>query len=276
MAPSPESIESHAEPDGAPIGVRLQGVGRTFRGSAGERIEALRAVDLELAPGRLVAFIGPSGCGKTTLLRIIGGLDHATAGAVRFDGGERPAGAVGYGFQDARLLPWRSVLRNVALPHELAGMPRAEREKRAADMIERVGLTDFADARPHTLSGGMQMRVALARALVTRPRLLLLDEPFGALDEITRTDLDDELRRLWRATPMTVILVTHSISEAIYLADRVVVLAPRPGRVIDDFEVDIPHDARDPDVRTARRFVDLVARASTALERGVRDAAAAR
>ncbi len=260
----------------APIGLVVDGIGRTFDDGAGQPVEALRDVSLSVAPGRFVAFIGPSGCGKTTLLRIIGGLDRATAGTVLFDGGPRPEGALGYGFQDARLLPWRSVLRNVALPFELAGMARAEREARAMDMLERVGLADFASARPHTLSGGMRMRVALARALVTRPRLLVLDEPFGALDEITRTDLDDELRRLWLQTPMTVLLVTHSISEAIYLADRVVVLAPRPGRIIDDFEVEIAHDARSPDVRTEPRFVDRVARAATALERGVREAAVAR
>lgn len=266
----------HTDPMNAsaakPLGVRLQRVCRTFA----DGVRALDDIDLELGAGRLVAFIGPSGCGKTTLLRIIGGLLDATSGAVTFDGGPRPDGALGYGFQDARLLPWRSVLRNVALPLELAGMARAERQARAADMIARVGLSDFARARPHTLSGGMRMRVALARALVTRPRLLLLDEPFGALDEITRGDLDDELRRLWRAAPMTVILVTHSISEAVYLADRVIVLGPRPGRIADDIEVDIPHETRAPALRTQPRFIECVARASAALERGVRDAAATR
>lgn len=270
MPPSPTSpAPTHADPGlAAPLGVRLDGVGRRF----GD-LDALRGVSLDLAPGRLVAFIGPSGCGKTTLLRIIGGLDHATAGRVTYDGGPRPPGALSFAFQDARLLPWRSVLRNVALPLELAGAPRPQREARARDMLARVDLADFADARPHTLSGGMQMRVALARALVTRPRLLLLDEPFGALDAITRVDLDDELRRLWRADPMTVLLVTHSISEAIYLADRVIVLAPRPGRIIDDIPVDIPHAARAPAVRTTPDFVQRVARAQAALERGVRAAA---
>lgn len=253
----------------APIGVRLHGVGRTFDGA----VEALRDVETTIGAGRFVAFIGPSGCGKTTLLRLLGGLDQPTAGELHFDGGPPPRGAIGYAFQESRLLPWRTVLRNVELPLELAGVPAAERRAAARSLIDMVGLADFGDARPHALSGGMRMRVAIARALVTRPRLLLLDEPFGALDEITRTDLDDELRRIWLRTPMTVVLITHSISEAVYLADRVVVLAPRPGRIIDDFEVGIAHTDRSPDIRTGPDFAARVARAQTALERGVREAA---
>ncbi|MCB9541341.1 MAG: ABC transporter ATP-binding protein [Myxococcales bacterium] len=255
-----------AAPEPAPLALSLDHLGRRF----GE-VEALRDLHLELPAARFTAFLGPSGCGKTTLLRLIGGLDQPSAGAVRFASAPGP-GDISYAFQEPRLLPWRTVLHNVALPLELAGAPRAVREARAREMLARVGLADFADARSHTLSGGMKMRAALARALVTRPRLLLLDEPFGALDEITRTRLDDELRALWLARPMTVVLITHSISEAVYLADHVVVLAPRPGRVIEAFDVAIAQAERGPDLRTEARFVAYVARAQAALERGVREA----
>lgn len=248
----------------APLGLTLDGVSRRF----GE-VEALAPLSLGVPAGQFVAFLGPSGCGKTTLLRLIGGLDAPTTGAVRFEGAvER--GAISYAFQEPRLLPWRSVVDNVALPLELAGVGKGERRAAAGALIERVGLAGFEQARPHALSGGMQMRAALARALVTRPRVLLLDEPFGALDEITRARLDDELRGLWLAAPMTVVLITHSIGEAVYLADRVVVLAPRPGRVVDDFEVPFAQGARSGALRTESGFVAWVARAEAALARGVR------
>lgn len=250
----------------APLGLHLDHVGRNFGA-----IEALRDLTLTIAPAEFIAFLGPSGCGKTTLLRLIGALDHATTGAIRFDPPLTP-GAISYAFQEPRLLPWRTVLGNVALPLELAGQPRAQREATARDLIHRVGLTEFTDARSHTLSGGMRMRTALARALVTTPSLLLLDEPFAALDEITRTHLDDELRALWLARPMTVVLITHSITEAIYLADRVAILAPRPGRIIDTFTVDIPQAERTPETRTEPRFVQYIARAQTTLERALAEA----
>lgn len=250
----------------APLGLTLDGVSRRF----GE-VEALAPLSLGVPAGQFVAFLGPSGCGKTTLLRLIGGLDSPTTGAVRFEGAVA-RGAISYAFQEPRLLPWRSVLDNVALPLELAGVGKGARRAAAAGLIERVGLAGFEQARPHALSGGMRMRAALARALVTRPRLLLLDEPFGALDEITRARLDDELRGLWLAAPMTVVLITHSISEAVYLADRVVVLAPRPGRVVDDFGVPFAQGERSGGLRTEARFVEWVARAQAALERGVRGA----
>lgn len=237
----------------------VRGVSRRFPGG----VEALRDVSLEVAPGELVAVVGASGCGKTTLLRIIGGLDRADSGEVRFGGAEggggndavtRGAGIggapgasavrrpvdIGFAFQDARLLPWRSALANVALPLELAGMARVERRRRAEEALSLVRLSGRERSLPATLSGGMRTRVALARALVTKPRLLLLDEPFSALDEVTRLELDEELLRLRRETGVTILLVTHTISEAVLLADRIVVLARAPGRVRETIVVDLP------------------------------------
>jgi len=247
----------------------VRGVSRRFPGG----VEALRDVSLDVAPGELVAVVGASGCGKTTLLRIIGGLDRADAGEVRFGGGDgRGSGAggapvavasprpvdIGFAFQDARLLPWRSALANVALPLELAGMARHERRRRAEEALSLVRLAGRERSLPATLSGGMRTRVALARAFVTKPRLLLLDEPFSALDEVTRLELDEELLRLRRETGVTVLLVTHTISEAVLLADRIVVLARGPGRVRETIDVDLP-PAGAPR-RAASGFAPLAAR----------------
>jgi NitT/TauT family transport system ATP-binding protein len=259
----------------SPLGIELDGVGRTF-GSDAEAVAALEGISLQIGAGRFESFVGPSGCGKTTLLRLIGALDRPTAGRVVLrddhDAEVPAAGALGFCFQDARLMPWRTAVRNVALPLELAGQPPAARQSAAQALLERVGLAQFSHARPHELSGGMQMRVALARALITRPRVLLLDEPFGALDEITRAHLDDELRALWRDHGMTAVMITHSISEAIYVSDRVHVLSPRPGRVIESIDVDLPDEARTAALRGDSRFVALVTRAQAALARGVQEA----
>ena len=213
------------------VGVEVRGVRRDFGGG----VIALDGIDLNVAPGEFVAILGPSGCGKSTLLRIIANLDAPTAGEVRAAHG----GRIAYVFQDAHLLPWRNVLRNVALPLELRGTPRAGRVARATSAIEAVGLSDFARKYPAQLSGGMRMRVSLARALVTEPQLLLLDEPFAALDEITRAQLDQQLRRLWIERRMTVLFVTHSITEAAFLADRAIVMSRRPGRVVLDTPIDL-------------------------------------
>ncbi len=202
----------------------LDGVGRRFPNGT----QALLDVSLRIEAGEAVALLGPSGCGKSTLLRLIAGLDHPDAGVLRWDGAPPGPGEIGYVFQDATLLPWATAAQNVALPLRL----RRRRDPAAVqDALARVGLAGFADSRPSQLSGGMRMRVSLARALVTRPRLLLLDEPFAALDEFTRHRLQDDLRALRAEQGITTVLVTHSTYEAAWLARRIVVLSPRPGRV---------------------------------------------
>lgn len=192
--------------------------------------------------GQVVAILGPNGCGKSTLLRLVAGLLASDGGAIEIDGipVRGPDRRVGFVFQEPRLLPWRSAIDNVAFPLELAGRPRAQREAEAARLLELVGMADFAGARPHTLSGGMRQRVAIARALAMEPGLLLLDEPFSALDALTRERLGVELLAIWERTATTILLVTHSIAEAIFLADRVVVLSPRPGRVVAEVAVALP------------------------------------
>lgn len=222
------------------IGVELRAVRREFPGG----VLALDGIDLNINPGEFVAILGPSGCGKSTLLRIVAGLDHPTAGAVNAN----HAGRVAYVFQDAHLLPWRNVTRNTALPLELRHQPHSQRVSSVAQAIKAVGLSEFAHRYPAELSGGMRMRVSLARALVTEPQLLLLDEPFAALDEITRSALDVQLRQLWIERRMTVLFVTHSITEAAFLADRAIVMTRRPGRIFLDTPIDLglerPHKLR--------------------------------
>ena len=209
---------------------------------------ALDGVSIEVQPGEFLAILGPSGSGKSTLLRLVAGLDQPQAGAVTVD---RPD--LAYVFQDAHLLPWRNVMRNVSLPLELRGVPRAQRLASAAHAIEQVGLSDATDRYPAQLSGGMRMRASLARALVTDPSLVLLDEPFAALDEITRHRLDEQLRELWARQRMTVIFVTHSINEAVFLADRAIVLSRRPGRVLLDRRIELPAE-RTEELRTTAGF----------------------
>jgi len=242
------------------IGLRLTGLRRAFD----DGVVALDGVDLVVEAGRFVALLGPSGCGKSTLLRLVAGLDTPSAGAVSLGGGDP---RLAYVFQDPHLLPWRSVLRNVALPLELHGTPPAEREAAAREALEGVGLAEWGDHYPAQLSGGMRMRVSLARALVTQPRLLLLDEPFGALDELTRLRLDEQLRDLWRARGLTVLFVTHSISEATFLAERAVVFSPRPARVVLDLPIDLPEE-RPPAIRTSQAFSAIAEQLFGALREG--------
>ena len=219
---------------GAPSVVALRGVGKTF----GNGVRALDGIDLDIRDREFVSLLGPSGCGKSTALRIIAGLTDPTSGLViwrdRDVTGHNPAGEIGFVFQDPTLMPWATAHDNVRLPLDLARVPRDEADRRARDALERVGLAGFETAYPRTLSGGMRMRVSLARALVARPKLLLMDEPFAALDEMTRQDLNDDLLRLWRDEGLTVVFVTHSVTESTYLSTRTVVMTPRPGRVASD------------------------------------------
>jgi NitT/TauT family transport system ATP-binding protein len=239
----------------------LQGIRRIFPGP----VAAIDGIDLNLSPGEFVAILGPSGCGKSTLLRIIAGLDQPDAGTIN-NGAKRQ---IGYVFQDPHLLPWRKTLDNVALPLELMGIARAERLTAAANALAQVGLGDALDRYPAQLSGGMRMRVSLARALVTNPTLLLLDEPFAALDEITRQQLDEQLHQLWLVRRMTVIFVTHSIIEAAYLAQRAVVLTRRPARLVLDHRLDLP-EQRAGALRTEPQFAQQMRILFEALERGER------
>ncbi|MGE5866784.1 MAG: ABC transporter ATP-binding protein [Rhizobacter sp.] len=227
---------------------------------------ALQGVSLSLQAGEFVSLLGPSGCGKSTVLRLVAGLDRPTRGAVAAPALD-PAGQAGTGFvfQDPTLLPWADVFDNVWLPLRLGGVPRGEAAPRVEALLAEMGLTDFARARPSELSGGMRMRVAIARARVTRPSVLLMDEPFAALDEITRQRLNGELLAAWQAEPMAVMFVTHSVIEAVYLSQRVLVMGARPGRVVDTVPIDAPFP-RPPGFRNAPEFTAACARLSASLE----------
>jgi len=227
-------------------------------------LTAVENLDLSITAGQFVALLGPSGCGKSTILRMIAGLDHPDAGEIHTSDGRS---SIAYVFQDAHLLPWRNVLRNVALPLELEGVGKSERIDAAQDAIAQVGLSEFATRYPAQLSGGMRMRVSLARALVTNPDLLLLDEPFAALDEITRSQLDLQLRELWQSRGMTVIFVTHSITEAAFLAERAVVFTRRPARIVIDHAIGLPRE-RHNYLRGEANFARETAVLLDALERG--------
>ena len=225
--------------------VVARGVGKTFASRAGE-VVALDGIDLTVEAGEFVSLIGPSGCGKSTLLRLIGDLDQPTTGELRVFGksaqAAREAQDYGIAFQQAGLLPWRDVAGNVQLPLELHGVGKKERAARAAELLTLVGLDEFAGHFPHQLSGGMQQRVAIARALAERPSLLLMDEPFGALDEMTRERMQTELVRICGESGAAVVFVTHSIPEAVFLSQRVVVMSPRPGRITAVVPVTIGDD----------------------------------
>jgi NitT/TauT family transport system ATP-binding protein len=222
--------------------VAIRGVSHRF-GTGGTATAALDGIDLEVPDGQFVAVVGPSGCGKSTLLSLVAGLRRPSSGTVLCDGEPivvpmpRKVGMI---FQEANLLPWLSAVDNVAFPLKLRHVPKAERRAAAARMLALTGLTGFEEKLPHQLSGGMKQRVSIARGLVQDPAVLLMDEPFASLDEQTRMLLGDELLRIWSETRKTVLFVTHSLNEAVYLADRVVVLSARPGRVVDDVAVDLP------------------------------------
>jgi NitT/TauT family transport system ATP-binding protein len=248
--------------------VSLRQVGRTF--ASGE-VVALQEIDLEIAPREFVSLIGPSGCGKSTLLRIIGDLIQPSAGEAVVNGKtahqarlDRDYGIV---FQDAVLYDWRTVARNISLPLELAGWDRGRRDARVNEMLDLVELTGFEKRHPWELSGGMQQRVSIARALSFSPALLLMDEPFGALDEMTRERLNAELLRIWAETQSTIVFVTHSIAEAVFLSTRVAVMSPRPGRITEIIPIDLPQP-RTNAVREDPRFFELVTQVREALHGG--------
>ena len=256
-------------PEMAAAAVTISNVSRIFTSRTGS-VTALEDVSLSISAGEFVSLIGPSGCGKSTLLRLIADLDQPTAGTIEVFGKPAPTARLnqdyGIAFQQAGLLPWRTVQANIELPLELHGTGRGGRAERARELLAMVGLTDFAGHMPGQLSGGMQQRVAIARSLAEKPSLLLMDEPFGALDEMTRENLQNELLRIRTETGAAVVFVTHSIPEAVYLSDRVVVMSPRPGKIRDIVPVSLGGSAeRSSNLRENSAFFDRVSAVREAL-----------
>ena len=250
--------------------IEVRGLNLVFQ-TADAPVHALKDIDLTVKAGDFISFIGPSGCGKTTFLRVIADLEQPTAGTITVNGVSprqaRLKRAYGYVFQAAGLYPWRSIAGNVRLPLEIMGYSRAECDERAARTLELVGLTGFEGKFPWQLSGGMQQRASIARALAFDADLLLMDEPFGALDEISRDHLNEQLLALWAKTGKTVCFVTHSIPEAVYLSTRIVVMSPRPGRVIDVIDSPLPGE-RPLDIRESPEFLEVAARVREGLRAG--------
>jgi NitT/TauT family transport system ATP-binding protein len=255
-------------PDTSPAAVDIRGASKTYPNGT----RALEPIDLIVREGEFVTIVGPSGCGKSTLLRLIAGLSPPTAGSIVLSEGYSPP-RLAYVFQSPTLMPWASVQANVRLPLDLAGTPRAEADEKTRHALELVGLQEFALSFPRELSGGMQMRASIARALVTGPRLLLMDEPFGALDEITRNRLDREFSELSARENLTVLFVTHSIYEAVFLSSRVLVMSPRPGRIHAEVGIDVPR-ARAESFRGTTEFAAHSARLSEMLATVMQEAEA--
>lgn len=247
-----------------PLGQRrrllaMQDVDKTFNGS----VAALRRMELTVNEGDFISLLGPSGCGKSTALRLIAGLMRPTAGRIQWEGGQG-SDDLGVVFQEPTLMPWTTVARNVYLPFRLRGTPYSSVKDRIEEVLGLVGLEKFADHYPRELSGGMKMRVSIARAIVTNPRLILMDEPFAALDEITRQKLNNDILSLKAATGCTIIFVTHSVFESVFLSDRVLVMAPRPGRVVRELTIDAPYP-RDLEYRTSAEYAANARSTSEAL-----------
>jgi NitT/TauT family transport system ATP-binding protein len=256
-----------------PSVISIRNMNKTFRAADGSTVHALQDINLEVEQGEFISLIGPSGCGKSTLLRIIADLIQASSGTVLVNG--KPAAQArkdrdyGFVFQSATLYDWRTVIKNVQLPLEIMKYPKAQRDDRAREMLRLVELGEFEDKYPWQLSGGMQQRVSIARALAFEPGILLMDEPFGALDEMTRERMNNELLRIWTSLPaMTILFVTHSIAEAVYLSSRVVILSPRPGRLAEIIEIDLPRP-RGPETRDLDDFFHYTSRVRHALRAGV-------
>ena len=250
--------------------IAIRDLNMVYTGRGAETV-ALKNANLEIGEGEFISLIGPSGCGKTTLLRLIADLIQPTSGEITVTGKTpqeaRESREYGYVFQAPVLYDWRTVLKNVMLPLEIMDFSKAERKERAANLLEMVGLQDFHNQYPWQLSGGMQQRVSIARALAFDPKLLLMDEPFGALDEITREQMNHELLTIWQETKKTVVFVTHSIAEAVFLSSRIIVMTPRPGKIEQVIPVDLPYP-RDNDTRESKEFFDLATEVRESL-RGV-------
>ncbi len=253
--------------------ISIQNLTKRFQGSDSGSVLALDNINLDIQKGEFISLIGPSGCGKSTLLRVIADLIQPSAGTVTVNGKPAPQARkdrdYGMVFQNATLYDWRSILKNVQLPLEIMNYPKPERDRRAREMLKLVELSEFEDKFPWQLSGGMQQRVSIARALSFEPKILLMDEPFGALDEMTRERMNNELLRIWKTIDgMTVIFVTHSIAEAVYLSTKVVVLSPRPGRLSEIIDIPLPQP-RTSDTREMEEFFHLSTRVRNALRFGV-------
>lgn len=257
----PATLET--DPGAAGLAVSLRGVTKVYDGG----VRALGPLDLDVPRGQFVSLLGPSGCGKSTALRLIAGLSAPTSGTVgvaRRAGDDRPGQSIGFVFQEPTLMPWASVRENVRLPLKLSHAPREQADARIGEALTQVGLTEFADAYPRELSGGMKMRVSLARALVTNPDILLMDEPFAALDEITRFRLNNDLLALWRNLRKTVVFVTHSVFESVYLSQRVIVMSSRPGSIRAEFRIEAS-EPRGEDFRTSADYAGYCREVSNAL-----------
>ena len=259
MLPGEERRDGAASTHAAAI--QAAGVHKTYRATRGRTVVALSDINLSVADGEFLSIVGPSGCGKSTFLNLVAGLLSSSAGMITVGGKAvtEPSTDVGIVFQNALLLDWRTVLENIMVPIEVMGLPRKEHREAALQLLEMSGLASFADSYPWQLSGGMQRRVAICRALVFNPPILLLDEPFGALDAMTRDYMNIELMRIWQQNRKTVILITHSIAEAVLLSDRVAVMSPAPGRILQIIDIDIPRP-RALEVTSTPRFGELAGR----------------
>ena len=250
--------------------ISAQSLDLTFQTNDGP-VHALKDVNLNITKGDFISFIGPSGCGKTTLLRVMADLDQPTDGTITINGvspkAARESRAYGYVFQSAGLYPWRTIGKNIRLPLEIMGISKSEQKERVEKVLKLVELEDFEKKFPWQLSGGMQQRASIARALAFDAYILLMDEPFGALDEIVRDYLNEQLLKLWHSTEKTICFVTHSIPEAVYLSTKIVVMSPRPGRIIDIIESDLP-DKRPLEIRDTKEFIDIAQRVREGLRAG--------